>query len=356
MVEQKVVIAIGISVLFGLVLIIGLAVGLSGGGDGVLKLDKVLRDGNGHIGLLLDSGTSKNEDIEFAFVSAAERWNEILEGTIVEEFTLFGGQEFCNGAVKVSGDFTADFLTIAAFVVEIDGVNGILGQAGPCAQLLEEFGAFPILGIMEFDVDDLEALIADDTLNDVILHEMAHVLGIGTFWRNAVQGELSLNFRDPSLLFDPTFEIDAIGNIVNIQVAVQPTFRGEAAVAEYEALTGQAEVGAPVENGIDGNGFIINGAQNLLDTLGSTDAHFEKEEFGDALMTFAIESGVDHPLTRMSIASLEDLGYTVNVDNGDDFVLPSLAKSAKSSGSGGKMHYLGNDVLNFDIVTVTPNK
>ena len=35
---------------------------------------------------------------------------------------------------------------------------------------------------MIFDVDDIQALIFDNTWSNVIRHEMAHVLGVGTLW------------------------------------------------------------------------------------------------------------------------------------------------------------------------------
>jgi hypothetical protein len=36
---------------------------------------------------------------------------------------------------------------------------------------------------MSFDSADLANMEADGTLNDVITHEMGHVLGIGTVWK-----------------------------------------------------------------------------------------------------------------------------------------------------------------------------
>ena len=47
--------------------------------------------------------------------------------------------------------------------------------------------------MMEFDVADMDLLESDGTLKPVILHEMAHVLGIGTLWHH-----LDL-LRNPSL-------------------------------------------------------------------------------------------------------------------------------------------------------------
>lgn len=78
-------------------------------------------------------------------------------------------------------------VTIDATVPFIDGPGGILGQAGP------EFIYNPILlppgspvytssGIMQFDSADVSGLLLAGSFIDVVLHEMAHVLGFGTLW------------------------------------------------------------------------------------------------------------------------------------------------------------------------------
>jgi len=73
-------------------------------------------------------------------------------------------------------------ITIDAAGTFIDGPGGILGQAGPTS--LTNQGGYRLTtgGTMEFDSADLDSLELDGTLGDVILHEMAHVLGFGTLW------------------------------------------------------------------------------------------------------------------------------------------------------------------------------
>ena len=65
-------------------------------------------------------------------------------------------------------------------------------------------------GIMTFDTDDLKKMQSEGTLNDVITHEMGHVLGIGTIWplKKLLKGEGTEN----------------------------PTFSGKAAMAAYKKL------------------------------------------------------------------------------------------------------------------------
>ena len=83
---------------------------------------------------------------------------------------------------------TVDDLLIFAEVRAIDGVGGILGAAGPC--LIRVANGLTIIGYMEFDEADLVDLAAFGHLEDVVLHEMAHVLGLGTLspWDNQLVG------------------------------------------------------------------------------------------------------------------------------------------------------------------------
>jgi len=66
----------------------------------------------------------------------------------------------------------------------LDGIGGILGQAGPTAgvQFNGSSYIYATAGIMEFDSADLLNMEGAGTLLDVILHEMAHVIGFGTLW------------------------------------------------------------------------------------------------------------------------------------------------------------------------------
>lgn len=60
---------------------------------------------------------------------------------------------------------------------------------------------FPRVGVMEFDVDDVNYMISTNTLNSVILHEMGHVLGFGTLWD---QFQLSDTTTPPGIYYKGT--------------------------------------------------------------------------------------------------------------------------------------------------------
>lgn len=64
----------------------------------------------------------------------------------------------------------------------IDGPWKILGMAGPTKLTGQAGYVLATRGIMEFDSADMAAMESDGFLQEVIEHEMGHVLGIGTLW------------------------------------------------------------------------------------------------------------------------------------------------------------------------------
>jgi hypothetical protein len=63
-----------------------------------------------------------------------------------------------------------------------DGVGKVLGSAGPDAAYYRGKEIYTASGSMTFDTADIDAPIAQRSFGDVILHEMAHVIGFGTLW------------------------------------------------------------------------------------------------------------------------------------------------------------------------------
>ena len=55
---------------------------------------------------------------------------------------------------------------------------------------------------------------------------------------------------------------------------------------------------------------------------GTRDSHWREAVFGNELMTGFINQGVN-PVSRLTIASLADLGYQVNLEAADAYMLPS---------------------------------
>jgi len=211
-----------------------------------------------------------------AFKQAADRWARVIVGDLPD--------------VAV-GDRIVDDLLVQAEGKTIDGPQGTLGECGP-TRLRPGPGPskfLPVTALMSFDKDDLAAMEANRTLVDVITHEMGHALGIGTVWtRKRLLRRAGTN---------------------------NPTFVGRNAEAEYSVLTGRAAPRAvPVEN---------------TGGPGTADGHWRETVFDNELMTgFVGRAG--NPLSRLTVASLKDLGYVVDLDAADAYRLPNHFQLAES--------------------------
>jgi len=203
-------------------------------------------------------GTGLTASQQAIFAIAAAKWQAIITGDVPDQGLI-------------------DDLEIAASGVAIDGVNGILGQAGPTSLRAGTF--LPFEGIMEFDTADLAALEASGQLDDVILHEMAHVIGFGTIWTQ-------------------------LGLLTGGGTA-DPQFTGANAVAEYNARFGLTATSVPIE-----------GAAGP----GTNDAHWRETVFTNELMTGFLDAGVPNPISRMTVGQFQDLGYQVNYGAADPYI------------------------------------
>ncbi|MEZ6095098.1 MAG: PEP-CTERM sorting domain-containing protein [Pirellulaceae bacterium] len=79
-------------------------------------------------------------------------------------------------------------LQITATTADIDGSGGVLGQAGPTDVVTYRSTrpaknyAVARRSMMQFDNADLADMLANGSLMDVIKHEMAHAMGLGSLW------------------------------------------------------------------------------------------------------------------------------------------------------------------------------
>lgn len=211
---------------------------------------------------------------QLIFEQAAVRWEQVIVGDLPSATY--------NGVV-------VDDLLINASSVSIDGRGGVLGQAGP--DRFRSGSRLPYHGSMQFDTADLASMESNGSLLSVVLHEMGHILGIGTLW-------------------------SSLGLLTGAGTS-NPRFTGPLATAEYNALFGVNESGVPVES--DGGS-------------GTRDAHWDDTLFGSELMTGYVGPGTSLPLSRMTIASLADLGYSVNYAAADPYTPPGRTGNVATSG------------------------
>jgi hypothetical protein len=224
--------------------------------------------------------------IEQAFTNAVNRIRAIIVGApAAVSTTNLGG---CNGPPVTE---VIQGLLIWATVEPIDGPGSILGSAGPC--YMRNSDSLSYMGRMRFDVADLDNMVNNGTLEAVILHEMLHVIGIGTLWR--------LPFKNLQAGSAPT---------------TTPFFTGPLARAACINQHGGLSVcggGVPIEDcvGITGCG------------AGTINSHWKELTFRTELMTGYISApGISNPFSRMTIQALADLGYVVNINAEDSYTVP----------------------------------
>lgn len=232
-----------------------------------------------------------------AFEAAADRWQRAIVSGLpdVPGSTL----EVCGAPDGSTLPELVDDVLIYASIAPIDGPGTILGQAGPTC--IMNGNQLTVIGNMEFDTDDVAAMKANGTLVPVILHEMGHVLGIGTLWDTTTWGS-------------------GTRALLSGAKTANPRFLGAAASAEYELLNNRSDqTEVPVEN---------------TGSPGTADSHWRESVFTTELMTGWMNPGAQ--MSAMTIASLADLGYNVDLSVADQFSLggSAAARGLNSSLSG----------------------
>lgn len=178
----------------------------------------------------------------------------------------------------IVGDLTEvagiDDLEISVTVKNIDGVGSTLGFAGPTA-IRSTNELLPFKGTMTFDQADFNVMNTDERI-DVIVHEIGHVLGIGTLWEDfgLISGDRYIGLN---------------------------------AVREYKSLGGITDY-IPLET--DGG-------------IGTAYSHWDEFLLDDEIMTGYLNYS-DNAYSRISIGALEDLGYLVNYDAADPYTVPDF--------------------------------
>ena len=208
------------------------------------------------------------------FETAAAKWESIIVGDVDDASGTIPARSCGNSIKTPSFNGTVDDVLIDVLLEPIDGPGAVLGAAGPC--LARNSDLLTLYGVMFFDTEDLAFLQQNNVLDEVVVHEMGHVLGIGTLWnfgRTLLQG-----------------------------TAADPRFVGPNAIAGFHAVNGRGATIPVEEDGGPGTRF----------------SHWDDETFDTELMTGFIGLG-ESPLSVMTVGSMDDLGYEVNNAAADDY-------------------------------------
>eukprot|EP01095_Lingulamoeba_sp_RSL-Kostka_P005487 TRINITY_DN16822_c0_g1_i1.p1 TRINITY_DN16822_c0_g1~~TRINITY_DN16822_c0_g1_i1.p1 ORF type:complete len:220 (-),score=75.23 TRINITY_DN16822_c0_g1_i1:36-695(-) len=170
-------------------------------------------------------------------------------------------------------------IDIDCAVIHVDGVGKTLAYAGP--RSINQDG-LATSGIMRFDVADLDHLLEDD--NDfvrTVIHEMAHVFGIGTLW----------------------------DKFVTNQNPEHPYYHGLNATKRFAAHFN--------DDDLDDEHVMIKVANTGGE--GTFGGHWNEKKFTNEILT-----GYHDPnevIADFTVGALEDLGYTVTYDLFDNIDL-----------------------------------
>mmetsp|Transcript_15026 Transcript_15026/g.32745 ORF Transcript_15026/g.32745 Transcript_15026/m.32745 type:complete len:516 (-) Transcript_15026:68-1615(-) len=211
---------------------------------------------------------------EESFVRAKNTWERIITH---DTPSIRFNQPSSSSIVATELPNQIDDIYVAINAQQIDGVGGVLGMAGPTRIARKNGKLMPITGIMIFDTSDIDNHVEKGTFDGIVLHELGHVLGIGTLW------------TFPPSLYD--------GSI----------YSGERANAEFRSISGMTRT-VPIEK--DGGS-------------GTAHGHFDEACLGNELMTGYLSP--DMKTSRITLGALQDLGYVVDMTEADDFEMPENA-------------------------------
>ncbi len=274
---------------------------------GKSALPQSVRAATGTISALVTASVASDYDVDLRFFgpamppaaaalfqAAAARIKGAVTGDIANISAPVPAIDFessCGVAgLPVAFSEPVDDVIIYASVGPVDGASQILAFSFPC--FIRNPSQQSVIGIMKFDSDDIDNMIARGILGDVIQHEMLHVVGLGTLWSRfgLLAGAGSLSSRYTGTL--------GVGGCLTL---------GGTAVCPGSV---------PLEN--------QGGA-------GTADSHWRESVFFNELMTGFVNTrqsvpvGILNPLSVMTIQSLADLGYQVNPSAADPYTIPGIS-------------------------------
>lgn len=219
--------------------------------------------------------------LQNTFIGAAERISKVIVGDLP--------------SVTVNGR-KIDDIQINASLATIDGVGGVLGQAGMTA--VRATSHLPSAGLMRFDSADAQRYLNMGLFDEIVTHEMMHCVGYGTLWKS--MGLISgTNYTGRNA-------VSAFNDLVD----------------EYAATH-------------DGSMRLQNGAVLFKDLVplettggaGTAGCHWSENIFNTEMMTGYLDTAPANgsavaPFSGMTMASLRDLGYmTGDIGATDSFRL-----------------------------------
>jgi hypothetical protein len=224
-------------------------------------------------------GAPMTAEQQSLFTTAAARISAIVTGDLPDGNAVGTDVSVCGVSGVGALNENIDDVLIFASLQSIDGPGNTVASAGPC--YIRNSDGLTIIGVMQFDSDDIGSL-DQSTLQDVITHEMLHVLGFGSFWSTE------------------NFLVDT--------GTVNEGYTGLNGLLGCQAIGGLSTCATRVPVDYQGG-------------EGTAHSHRRESTFSAELMTGYINLSA-MPLSRMTVGALADLGYSVNYNAADPFTIP----------------------------------
>ncbi len=217
-----------------------------------------------------------------------------------------------------------DDLLILARIDSIDGPGNVLGFAGGCFFRGGSGDGMYIMGIMVFDSADANNPPGDPTrFTEVVIHEIGHAIG---FTPNAWDRTTSSVTRD-------CFQLpSSVGSVLDTH------FNCAITLARFDSIGGTSYTGGnrvPLEN--------CGPASPGTCGTGNFNAHWREPTFGNELMTGFRNSFTVNPMSALTLASFEDLGFRVNYGAAESYTRTFTVQVSETRST--RLESYGDDVF-----------
>ncbi|MCY4605762.1 MAG: hypothetical protein OXE49_16140, partial [Gemmatimonadetes bacterium] len=236
----------------------------------------------------LDNGLSSAQKNLMA--KAARRWEQVIIGDLPDisyrRYSYNEWDDLLQARIRVSDtvDDVRIFVRVLPIASQTTTENPTAGTSFNFQ--IRASDSLPILSAILLNSDLLDDVEDEGLLEKLMLHELGHCLGVGISWDHF------------GLLYNSSRQ----------NHTADTYFAGFQARRAFDQLGGRSYRGrkVPVQQGGD-------------------DVHWRTSVFGDELMTLGWTWPYHAPLSRITVASLEDIGYEVNLDAADAYRVPSTS-------------------------------
>lgn len=221
-----------------------------------------------NICLDITSESGQVEDWFSLVIEAKERWERVIANDSwsswpASEFDFLADDRIASER-PVNG---VDDIYIAVFVKSVDGKGKRFAEAGPSKI---HTGPRIVSGYVTIDSDDLETALEKNIFMPLMMHEIGHVLGLGTLW------DYLGDVKDGSTYIG-TSGLDAWHNDIGCSgdlplASARDTFHWNESCLRYEVMTPTLNYNKP--------GLFSPVTLGALEDLGYTVNWEEKDEYG----------------------------------------------------------------------------